>query len=56
MLNMFEDLPKSMKFITSLEAENNDIPIGWCRVWLGDVPIGWRELTEEELTIFFKEE
>ena len=32
-----------MKFITNRDVKNKD------------VPIGWRELTEEELTVFFKD-
>ena len=53
---MFEDLPKPIRFITNRDVNNKDIPVGWCRVCLGDVSIGWRELTEEELTVFFKDE
>ena len=43
-----------MRFITNLEAGNKDIPVGRCRVCLGEIPDGWRELTEEEIFYFLK--
>jgi len=53
---MFENLLKPMRFITNRDVNNKDIPVGWCRVCLGEIPDGWRELTEEELIAFFKDE